>query len=85
MTRYSFNQTPVGPDQALSFTEALRAHTIEGAYAGHQDQVLGSIEAGKFADLVVWKNDPSQLTVKDLALTTTVDMTFVDGKIVYQS
>jgi predicted amidohydrolase YtcJ len=85
MTRYSFNQTPVGPDQALNFTEALRAHTIEGAYAGHQEQVLGSIEVGKFADLVVWTNDPSQLTVKELALTTTVDMTFVGGKAVYQA
>ena len=85
MSRYSFKQTPVGPDQALNFTEALRAHTIEGAYSGHQEHVLGSLETGKFADLVVWTHDPAQLTLKELALTTTVDMTLVGGKAVYQA
>jgi len=85
MSRYSFKQTPVGPDQALNFTEALRAHTIEGAYSGHQENVLGSLETGKFADLVVWTHDPSQLTLQELALTKTVDMTLVGGKTVYQA
>ena len=85
MTRYSFRQTPVGPDQALTFTEALRAHTIEGAYSAHQEQVLGSLETGKFADLVVWAQDPSQQTLQELALTTTVDLTMVGGRVVYQA
>jgi len=85
MSRYSFRQTPVGPDQALTFTEALRAHTIEGAYSSHQEHVLGSLETGKFADLVVWEQDPSQLTVADLVLTKTVDLTMVGGKVVYQA
>ena len=84
MSRYSFRQTPVGPEQALNFTEALRAHTIEGAYSAHQEHVLGSLETGKFADLVVWARDPSQLTLQELALTKTVDMTLVGGKTVYQ-
>ena len=85
MTRYSFKQTPVGPDQALNFTEALRAHTIEGAYSGHQEHVLGSLETGKFADLVVWARNPSQLTLQELALTKTVDMTLVGGKTIYHA
>ena len=84
MSRYSFKQTPIAPDQALSFTESLRAHTIEGAYAGHQEHVLGSLETGKFADLVVWGQDPSRLTLQELALTKTVDLTMVGGKVVYQ-
>jgi predicted amidohydrolase YtcJ len=85
MGRYSFKQTPVGLDQALTFNEALRAHTIEGAYAAHQEHVLGSLETGKFADLVVWGQDPSQLALKELALTKTVDLTMVGGKVVYQA
>jgi len=83
MTRHTFKQTPVGPDQALTFTEALRAHTIEGAYSSHQEHVLGSLETGKFADLVVWPRDPSQLTVQELGLTKTVDLTYIGGKLVY--
>jgi len=67
----------------LNFTEALRAHTIEGANSGHQENVLGSLETGKFADLVVWTHDPSQLTVPELALTTTADMSLVGEKTVY--
>ena len=84
MSRSSFKETPIAPDQALNFTESLRAHTIEGAYAAHQENVLGSLETGKFADIVVWEKDPSQLPIRDLALTNTVNLTMVGGKIVYQ-
>ena len=85
MSRYSFKQTPIAPDQALNFTESLRAHTIEGAYSGHQEEVLGSLETGKFADLVVWGKDPSQMALQELALTKTVALTMVGGKVIYQT
>jgi predicted amidohydrolase YtcJ len=84
ISRYSFKRTPIAPDQALTFHEALRAHTIEGAYAAHQEQALGSLEPGKFADLVVWSQNPAQLTLQELALTKTVDLTLVGGKVVYR-
>mgnify|MGYP001126324399 CR=1 FL=1 len=84
MTRYTFKETPIAPEQALNFSEALRAHTIEAAYAGHQEQVLGSLEPGKFADFIVWPQDPSSLSVYDLTMTNRVDMTYVGGKLVWQ-
>ena len=85
MTRYTFKNTPIAPEQGLEFNQALRAHTIEGAYAAHQEQVLGSIEKGKFADLVVWPSDPAALTIQQLGATKTVDMTFVGGRLVHQA
>jgi len=85
MTRYTFNQTPIAPQQGLDFTQALRAHTIEGAYAAHQEHVLGSIEKGKFADLVVWPADPAAMTIQQLGSTKIVDMTFVAGRLVHQA
>ena len=85
MTRYTFNETPIAPDQGLDLNEALRAHTIEAAYAGHQDQVLGSLEPGKFADFLVWPQDPFSLTAQELFLTQQMDMTFIGGKLVYQA
>ncbi|MBN1485915.1 MAG: amidohydrolase family protein [Chloroflexia bacterium] len=83
VTRISGSNEFHEPDQALTIQEALRAHTMGAAYAGHQEQVKGSIEVGKLADLVVWNADPYTVPVKDL-WTTTIDMTIVDGQIVYQ-
>jgi predicted amidohydrolase YtcJ len=83
MSRFTFKQNTIGPDQILSFTEALRAHTYEGAYSGHQENVKGTLEAGKFADLAVWTNDPSLLSPVDL-FSSTVDMTLVSGKTVFE-
>jgi predicted amidohydrolase YtcJ len=84
MTRYTRELNQIGGDQVLNFTEALHAHTYEGAYSGHQENNLGTLEAGKFADLVVWPEDPSKLNATKLANTKTVDMTMVDGKVVYE-
>ena len=43
------------------------------------------METGKFADLVVWGQDPSQMALQELALTKTVDLTILGGKVVYQT
>jgi predicted amidohydrolase YtcJ len=85
MSRYTKDKNQIGPDQVLTFTEALRAHTYEGAYSGHQEKNLGSLEAGKLADLVVWTEDPAGLNYTELANTKTVDLTMVDGKVVYEN
>jgi predicted amidohydrolase YtcJ len=84
MTRITIKKNAIGSDQVLDFTQALRAHTYEGAYSAHQENIKGTLEAGKFADLVVWEKDPSKLSMSDLAQTKTVDMTVVGGKVVYQ-
>ena len=83
MSRLTFKKNVISPDQCLTFTEALRAHTIEAAYAGHEEQIKGSLEPGKLADLVVWNEDPSRLRIGELFSTTTVAMTMVGGKIVH--
>ena len=85
ISRYSMKDKVIGADQALTFTEALRAHTIEGAYAGHHEDTLGSLEPGKYADLVVWPGDPSKMTLSELAQCSTVDMTMIGGKFVYEA
>ncbi len=83
MSRLTFNKNVVGPDQCLTFSEALRAHTIEAAYASHEENIKGSLEPGKLADLVVWNEDPARLRIGELFNTTTVSMTMVGGKVVY--
>ena len=46
-----------GPEQKISLEEAIRVGTIHGGYASFEENVKGSIEAGKFADLVVLGRD----------------------------
>jgi hypothetical protein len=84
MSRYTIKQNFMGSDQALTFEESLRAHTYEGAYSAHQENVKGTLEAGKFADLVVWPDDPAKLSIGELAKVKTVDLTMVGGKVVYE-
>lgn len=73
------------PDERLSLADALRAHTLGGAYAGGLDQETGTVERGKRADLVILSRDP--FGVEPVALTSEVsaEMTFVDGALVWQS
>jgi len=62
--------------------EAIRAYTIDGAYAAHEEGVKGSIEEGKLADLVVVDLDPLSIDPLYLKNVETL-MTVVDGKAVY--
>ncbi|MDK1288286.1 amidohydrolase [Pseudoalteromonas umbrosa] len=69
--------------QAITLAQALEAYTINSAYAMRQDHLVGSIEVGKLADLVVLDNNLFESTVKEIA-NTQVTMTLLDGEIVYQ-
>jgi predicted amidohydrolase YtcJ len=74
----------VGAKQALSRMEALRCATLNGAYLTFDERTKGSIEPGKFADLVVPSADP--LTVPEERISeTTALMTMVGGRIVHET
>lgn len=75
---------PFHPEQAMTIEEALLAHTMGAAKAGHEEADRGSIEPGKFADLVVWNEDLTDLDPPGI-LNATVDTTYVGGEVVYQA
>jgi predicted amidohydrolase YtcJ len=57
-------------------------YTRAGAYLSWDETKKGSLEAGKFADMIVLDHDPLTSDPVDL-LKTNVDMTIVGGKVVY--
>ena len=80
VTRKTDTGQVVGPKQKVTVREAVRAYTYAGAYASFEENLKGSIEAGKLADLIVLSDDLLRVEeekIKDLQ----VDLTMVDGEI----
>lgn len=82
---YGVEQTLTAPaaDQRLDMTEALRAYTAGAAYAGFDEERVGTIEVGKLADLVVLDRSPWDVP-PDSVGDIEIDLTIVDGEIVYR-
>lgn len=71
-----------GPEEAVSRADAIRMYTANPAYLSWEEDIKGTLEPGKLADMIVLDHDP--LTEPEAGLLTTkVDMTFVGGKLVY--
>ncbi|WP_435333662.1 amidohydrolase [Haloarchaeobius sp. TZWWS8] len=67
--------------QRLTVTEALRAYTLGGAYAGFDEDRLGTLEEGKQADIVVLDESPWEH--EDSIRDVDVAMTVVGGDVVF--
>ncbi|MFE2477895.1 amidohydrolase family protein [Streptomyces sp. NPDC059389] len=76
--RASASGRTVGPDEAVTVEEALRAYTVAGAYACRWDGSAGSLSPGKRADLVVLGDDPRCVAPSRIGGIDVV-ATFVDG------
>jgi predicted amidohydrolase YtcJ len=68
--------------ERLSLIDSVKASTIGVAYQLHRDDVSGSIERGKLADLIVVDQNIFKVPVTDIS-ETKVLMTMVNGKVVY--
>ena len=73
----------IGPEQRITREEAIRAFTINGAWALKMEHELGSIEVGKRADLIVVDGDPLSCAEDDIRALA-VDLTLIDGVVVYE-
>lgn len=83
VTRTGWDGKTWGANQKISLDEAIRVNTINGAYNSHEENIKGSITAGKLADYVVLAEDLHSIPVdriKDVSIVRTV----VGGRIVYE-
>jgi len=83
VTRKTDADKELGPEQRITVEEALRAYTLNSAYATFEEDLKGSIEPGKLADFAVLSADPLNANPDELK-DITVEMTFLGGKIVYK-
>ena len=86
VTRKTLKGLPPGgyePEQKMTREQALRSYTIDAAYGAFEEELKGSLEPGKYADITVFDQD-IMTCPEDQILKTRVVMTMVDGKIVYK-
>lgn len=72
------------PEQKISVEETVRAYTVGPAYAEFQENVKGTITAGKLADLVLLSRDIFKIDPKEIENVKVV-LTMVDGRVVYEA
>ncbi|UCH01556.1 MAG: amidohydrolase, partial [Candidatus Bathyarchaeota archaeon] len=83
VARESYDGTVLSPEERISVMDAIRCYTINSAYAGFEENIKGSIEPGKLADLIVVSEDPLRIAMDKIKDIKT-EMTIVNGKIEYR-
>ncbi|HEY2052111.1 MAG TPA: amidohydrolase [Caulobacteraceae bacterium] len=84
VTRTGWNGETWGANQKITVDEAIRVHTLNGAFDTREETIKGSITPGKLADFVVLADDPHTVDpskIKDIQIVRTV----VGGRVSYQA
>ena len=85
-TRKTLKGTPEGgyePEQKMTREQALKSYTLDAAYGAFEEDIKGSITAGKLADFTIYNQDLMTVPEEDF-LNTEVVMTVFGGEVVYQ-
>jgi len=87
VTRKTLSGQPEGgwfPQEKITIEEAIRAYTLNTAYAGFEENIKGSLETGKLADFVILSDNLLTMEpdgIKDVPVL----MTVVGGRVVYEA
>ena len=83
VTRKQKNGQVFYGDQRMTRDEALKAYTLNGAYAAFEEELKGQLKAGRLADITVLSADITQFAEAEIQKAQ-VAYTIVGGKIVYK-
>jgi predicted amidohydrolase YtcJ len=79
----TFGAAPFGAKEAVDIKTALRSYTVWAAHQLFLDDRIGTIAAGKDADLAVWDRDPYSVPTDQLK-DMRCDLTIFKGRVVYR-
>ncbi|MBT8209876.1 MAG: amidohydrolase family protein, partial [Eudoraea sp.] len=85
VSRKTLKGVPEGgyePEQKMTREQALRSYTLDAAFGAFEEDIKGSITAGKLADFTIYSQDLMTVAEAEL-LNTEVVMTIFDGEVVY--
>ncbi|BAX93141.1 amidohydrolase [Mycobacterium shigaense] len=84
IVRTSKKGTPIGPAERIDVWQALRSLTVEAAWQIFEEDLKGTIEPGKLADLVILDANPLAVET-DALLDINVVETLKEGRTVYRA
>lgn len=87
VTRQDHQGNPEGgwyPKEAMSREQAFRSFTLDAAYAAHQEEQLGSLEPGKWADFILIDRDYFEVPAQDIWQTNVLE-TWRAGKKIFDA
>lgn len=85
ITRQDHNNDPAGgwfPEERMTMAEAFASFTMDAAYSGHQENLLGTLEVGKKADFIVIDRDLFSIPVSEIWQTQVIE-TWVNGNKIF--
>ncbi|SKB62735.1 amidohydrolase [Maribacter arcticus] len=86
ISRKTLKGTPEGgyePEQKMTREQALKSYTLDAAYGAFEENIKGSITAGKLADFTIYDQDIMTIP-EDEFLKTEIAMTIFNGDVVYK-
>lgn len=85
IARKNYDGSMAGVDngESLTLPEALKANTIGSAYVYGREKELGTLEAGKLADVIVTDRNLFEIPVDEIK-DTKILLTVMDGNVVYE-
>ena len=82
-TRKGMSGKVYGPDEAITIEEALRGYTLTSAFLNFDEDIKGSLEPGKYADMIVLPADILTVSEEEL-MALDVTQTYLQGELVYE-
>ncbi|GJM14673.1 MAG: amidohydrolase [Pseudohongiella sp.] len=84
VTRKGMSGRVFGPDEAITIEEAIQGYTIKGAYLGFEEDIKGSLEPGKLADMIVLSDDILTVDPEEI-MDIEIEQTYVGGELVFEN
>jgi len=85
VTRKGMSGRVFGADEAITIEEAIQGYTIKGAYLGFEEDIKGSLEPGKLADMIVLSKDILTVDPEEEIMGIEIEQTYVGGNLVFQN
>ena len=83
MTRQDVSRTEIWPEECVSLDDAIRAYTVNGAYASFEESIKGTLAPGMLGDITVYETDLRGVAASEIGKVQ-IDYTITDGRVAYQ-